>query len=530
MPSPLSFQHESVRVVSERTGGVHRPILVVDLGAQYARLIARRIRSAGVFSLIVPRDITPEEILRYRPQGLVLSGGPLSVYADDAFLIDPRLLELGIPVLGICYGHQLIARLLGGVVEPTGESEFGRTRLEVTDQSGLLADTPRQLDVWMSHTDAVVEVPEDFRPVASTSGTPVAAMEDPQRRIYGVQFHPEVAHTDYGSSIMERFVRVVCEADPDWSGPSIIAEQVADIREKVGQARAVCGLSGGVDSSVAAALVHRAIGNRLTCVLVDHGLLRAGEAERVIDTFNRHFDVDLIAVDAADDFLSALAGVVDPEEKRRIIGRLFIRTFEQAASRIDDARFLVQGTLYPDVIESGGAAAATIKTHHNVGGLPENLDFELIEPLRGLFKDEARSVGEQLGLPEEIVWRQPFPGPGLAVRIMGEVTRERVDLLRAADAIMTAEIGRAGLDREIWQYFAVLPGVRTVGVQGDGRTYSQVLALRAVNSDDAMTADFARIPYEVLERISGRVINEVPGINRVVYDISSKPPATIEWE
>jgi GMP synthase (glutamine-hydrolysing) len=452
------------------------------------------------------------------------------VYAEAAYRMDPEVLDLGIPVLGICYGHQLLADLAGGVVANSGNAEYGNTTLHLTGDSVLLKELPTEQQVWMSHRDQVTAPPDGFATVATTDGALVAAMEDRDRALYGVQFHPEVAHTPRGGEILKRFLYDVCGAVPGWTSHSIIESQVEAIRAQVGEGRVVCGLSGGVDSAVAAALVHEAVGDQLTCIFVDHGLLRAGEAEQVEETFKANFEVDFIHVKAEDRFLELLAGVTDPEQKRTIIGETFIRVFEEAASSVGDAHYLVQGTLYPDVIESGSASAATIKTHHNVGGLPDDMKFELVEPLRDLFKDEVRAVGEELGLPEEIVWRQPFPGPGLAVRVIGEVTRERLELLRSADLIVTEEIRRAGLYRDIWQAFAVLPAVRTVGVQGDLRTYAYPLVVRAVTSEDAMTADWARLPYEILERISSRVINEVPGINRVAYDISSKPPATIEWE
>ncbi|MDH5420440.1 MAG: glutamine-hydrolyzing GMP synthase [Acidimicrobiia bacterium] len=506
-------------------------ILVVDFGAQYAQLIARRVREAHVFSEIVGRDITADEVRAKAPTGIILSGGPASVYAEDAYDLDPAIVGLGIPILGICYGHQVLAHAVGGVVTRTGGGEYGKTQLTVIEaDSTLFHDLPLDLEVWMSHGDAVTQVPPGFRCVARTEGAPVAAMENSERRLYGVQFHPEVAHTPRGFDVIKHFLYEVCEALPTWTHHSIIETSIEEIRKQVGDGQVVCGLSGGVDSSVAAALVQRAVGEQLTCIFVDHGLMRLGEGEQVEETFRRNFPTNLIHVQAEERFLAKLKGVSDPEEKRKAIGETFIRVFEEVAKDLSDARFLVQGTLYPDVIESGTKDAAKIKSHHNVGGLPDDMKFELVEPLRDLFKDEVRAVGEELGLPEEIVHRQPFPGPGLGVRIIGEVTKERLDILRSADAIVLEEVKRAGLYHTLWQSFGVLPAIKTVGVQGDGRTYAYPLILRAVTSDDAMTADWARLPYEVLEQISSRVINEVPGINRVAYDISSKPPATIEWE
>jgi GMP synthase (glutamine-hydrolysing) len=505
-------------------------VLVVDFGAQYAQLIARRVREAHVYSEIVPRDISAAEVAEHDPVGIILSGGPASVYAPDAYGIDKAIFELDIPVLGICYGHQVLANGLGGTVERNDVAEYGSTDLTVSDATTLFSSLPEEQTVWMSHRDAVTEAPDGFTVTATTADSPVAAMEAPERGLYGVQFHPEVAHTPRGQEILKHFLYDACHARPTWTHVGIIEQSIAAIRETVGDAQVICGLSGGVDSAVAAAIVHRAVGDQLTSVFVDHGLLRQGEAEQVEETFQQTFNMNLVHVKAEDRFLDALRGVTDPEDKRKIIGETFIRVFEEVAAELEDAAYLVQGTLYPDVIESGTSDAAKIKSHHNVGGLPEDMSFELVEPLRDLFKDEVRAVGEELGLPEEIVWRQPFPGPGLAVRIIGEVTRERLDILRAADAIVLDEITKAGLARSLWQSFGVLPAIRSVGVQGDERTYAYPLIVRAVTSEDAMTADWARLPYEVLASISSRVINEVPGINRVAYDISSKPPATIEWE
>jgi GMP synthase (glutamine-hydrolysing) len=506
-------------------------VLVVDFGAQYAQLIARRVREAHVYSEIVPRTMPVADMLARRPKGIILSGGPASVHVDGAPSIDHAVFETDVPVLGICYGAQLIAQQLGGEVRRTGSGEYGRTSLALSGASSLLfGDLPAEQQVWMSHGDSIVAAPLGFAVTATSPGTPVAALEDRDRGVFGVQFHPEVVHTERGQELLKAFLFDVCGCRPAWTKVSIIEQAVAEVRGAVGSERVLCGLSGGVDSAVAAALVHKAVGDQLTCVFVDTGLLRLGEPEQVEDTFRRQFRVDLVHVKAADRFLEALDDVIDPEKKRKAIGETFIRVFEEVARDHSDARYLVQGTLYPDIIESGTADAATIKSHHNVGGLPEEMDFELVEPLRNLFKDEVRAIGEELGLPEEIVWRQPFPGPGLAVRIVGTITPERLDVLRRADAIVVEEIKRAGLYREVWQSFAVLPAVRTVGVMGDDRTYEYPIVIRAVTSDDAMTADWARLPYDVLERISSRLINEVPGVNRVAYDVTSKPPGTIEWE
>ena len=527
-----------------------RPVLVLDFGGQYSQLIARRVREARVYSELVSHRIGADEIRARNPAALVLSGGPASVYAEGAPLADPRIFELGVPTLGICYGMQLMARELGGAVEANDVSEYGKAEVLIDESAALFHDLPTEQVVWMSHRDSVTAAPAGARVTASSPTTPIAAFEDPERALYGVQFHPEVVHTPHGQRILESFLYDVAGTPPAWTPAAVIEEQVERIRAQVGSEQVICGLSGGVDSAVAALLVHKAVGDRLTCVFVDHGLLRENEAEQVVETFGGHFHVPLVHVDARERFLSRLEGVTEPEEKRTIVGEEFIRVFEDEARKLSpaarpesaradsgrttlgDVRFLVQGTLYSDVIESGGdvGVAAKIKSHHNVGGLPADMRMELVEPLRSLFKDEVRRVGEQLGLPERMVWRHPFPGPGLAIRIIGDVTEERLEILRAADAILLEEVRRAGLYRDLWQCFAVLPAIRSVGVQGDERTYAYPVVIRAVTSEDAMTADWARLPHDLLAAISARIINEVPGVNRVALDLSSKPPATIEWE
>lgn len=508
----------------------HELILVIDFGGQYNQLIARRVRECGVYCEIIPYTYTLEQIKAKNPKGIIFTGGPNSVYAEETPKVDAGVFELGVPVLGICYGHQFMAHTLGGHVESAGISEFGKTSVELQTDCSLFKGVEGRNICWMSHNDYVSEVPEGFQTYAMTSECPVAAMINDERKLYGVQFHPEVEHTPFGRKMLSNFLFEICQVKGDWTMASFAKTKIEEIKALVGDAHVLCALSGGVDSSVAAVLVHKAIGKQLTCVFVDHGLLRKDEGDTVEQVFREKFDMNLIRVNAKDRFMSKLAGVSDPERKRKIIGEEFIRLFEEESNKLGKVDYLVQGTIYPDVVESGTGTSATIKSHHNVGGLPEDMDLKLIEPLRELFKDEVRAVGEELGIPSELVWRQPFPGPGLAIRVLGEVTEEKLEITREADAIFREEIAKAGLERKIWQYFACLPNIRSVGVMGDGRTYNHAIALRAVTSSDGMTSDWAHIPFSVLDDISRRIVNEVPGVNRIVYDITSKPPATIEWE
>jgi GMP synthase (glutamine-hydrolysing) len=505
-------------------------IIVLDFGGQYNQLIARRIRDLGVYSELHPNTITVEEIKAMNPKGIIFSGGPNSVYGEGAPRCDEEIFELGIPVLGICYGMQLMTHHFEGKVEKANHREYGKAMIKVENTSPVFHQLPTEQSVWMSHGDLVVAPPAGFKVDASSASCPVAAMSDEARNLYGVQYHPEVRHSEYGNQLLENFVFRVCECEGDWSMENFIEVEIAKIQELVGDKKVLCALSGGVDSSVVAVLIHKAIGDQLTCIFVDHGLLRKDEGDQVMDMFSEGFNMNVIRIDAKERFLSKLAGVSDPEQKRKIIGNEFIYVFEDESNKLQDMDFLAQGTLYTDIIESGTATAQTIKSHHNVGGLPERMKLKLIEPLNTLFKDEVRALGTELGIPEHLVWRQPFPGPGLGIRVLGEITEEKLEIVRESDAILREEIKNAGLDREIWQYFTVLPDVRSVGVMGDARTYDYTIGIRAVNSIDGMTSDWSRIPYDVLEKISTRIVNEVAHINRVVYDITSKPPATIEWE
>ncbi|WP_102401248.1 glutamine-hydrolyzing GMP synthase [Haloimpatiens massiliensis] len=505
-------------------------VLVVDFGGQYNQLIARRVRENGVYCEIIPYDYSIEKIKEKNPKGIIFTGGPNSVYAEGAPRVDEEIFQLGVPILGICYGDQLMAHSLGGDVTSPDKREYGKTELDI-DKDNLLFEGVKEKDqCWMSHTDYISKAPEGFKVIATTKECPCAAMANEEKKLYGVQFHPEVEHTLFGKQMLHNFLFNICSLKGDWSMSSFAEEQISKIKEVVGNKKVICALSGGVDSSVAAVLVHKAIGKQLTCIFVDHGLLRKDEGDQVETIFKKQFDMNLIRVNAQERFLGKLKGVSDPEKKRKIIGEEFIRVFEEEANKLGDIDFLVQGTIYPDVVESGTKTSATIKSHHNVGGLPEDMQFKLIEPLRELFKDEVRAVGEELGIPHKLVWRQPFPGPGLAIRVLGEITEDKLEIVREADAIFREEIANAGLDEAIWQYFACLPNIQSVGVMGDERTYCHTIALRAVTSSDAMTSDWARIPYEVLDLVSRRIVNEVKGVNRIVYDVTSKPPATIEWE
>ncbi len=505
-------------------------VVVLDFGGQYNQLIARRIRDLGVYSELLPYNTSAEKIRELAPKGIVFSGGPASVYGDNSPLVDPAVYNLGVPILGICYGMQMMSHQLQGKVEAAGKREYGKAMVRFAPDCVLTSGLTGEQQVWMSHSDLVIEAPAGFAIDASTEHAPIAAMSHRERNLYAVQFHPEVRHTTYGNDMIKNFLFEICRCEGEWSMTTFIEDAIRDIREQVGDQKVLCALSGGVDSSVVAMLIHKAIGDRLTCMFIDHGLLRKGEAESVMETFVGKFDMKVVKIDARERFLGKLKGVDDPEQKRKIIGNEFVYVFQEESAKFDDFEFLAQGTLYTDIVESGTATAQTIKSHHNVGGLPKDIKFKLVEPLKTLFKDEVRKVGEECGLPEEIVWRQPFPGPGLAIRVLGEVTEDKLEIVRESDAILREEIAKAGLKREIWQYFTALPGMKSVGVMGDARTYSYTVGIRAVTSIDGMTADWARIPWDVLETISTRIVNEVDNVNRVVYDITSKPPATIEWE